>query len=209
MDRVLLKRLLGAGVLVALAVIVLPFILQGEGYKASLKTDIPVRPQPPQPLDTSMVEPPAEVRERLQPPPPLPVRELPPDAPEGVAEKAPESTGGTGEAGAAVVLPLQTPAVSEPRPAAEPAQPVEPPRPSDLGPWMIQLGSFSAESNALNLRGQVRRAGFPCEIEKITIEGRTVWRVRAGPFPGRVEADAALKRLQGGLNLGGMVMQVR
>ena len=33
--------------------------------------------------------------------------------------------------------------------------------------------------------------------------------VRAGPFPGRAEADAALKRLQGGLNLGGMVMQVR
>ena len=183
MDRVLLKRLLGAGVLVALAVIVLPFILQGEGYKANLKTDIPVRPQPPQPLDTSMVEPPAEVRERLQPPPPLPVREPPSDAPEGVAEKAPQSTSGTGEAGASVVLPLQPPAVSEPKATAKPAQAVEPPRSSDLGSWMIQLGSFSAESNALNLRDQVRRAGFPCEIEKITIEGRTVWPCAQAPSP--------------------------
>lgn len=209
MDRVLLKRLLGAGVIVAIAVIVLPFVLQGEGYKATLKTDIPVRPQPPQPLDTSMVEPPAEVRERLQAPSPLPIRESQPDIQESAPGEIPESTGGTAEAAPAVVPPAQAPAAPEPKAAPEAAQPVEPLKPSDLGPWMIQLGSFSAESNALNLRGQVRRAGFPCQIEKIGIEGRTVWRVRAGPFASKAEADAALKRLQGGLNLGGMVMQVR
>ncbi|MDM7322835.1 MAG: sporulation protein, partial [Gammaproteobacteria bacterium] len=61
----MLKRLLGAGVIVALAVIVLPFFLQGEGYKAALRTDIPARPQPPQPLDTASLEPPADVRELM------------------------------------------------------------------------------------------------------------------------------------------------
>ncbi|TQV63559.1 MAG: hypothetical protein FNT29_06940, partial [Halothiobacillaceae bacterium] len=73
MDRVLLKRLLGAGVMVALGVIVLPFILQGSGYRANLSTEIPPRPQALQTLDTAIPEPTAEIREQLQPPVPLPI----------------------------------------------------------------------------------------------------------------------------------------
>ncbi|MEW6728187.1 MAG: SPOR domain-containing protein [Pseudomonadota bacterium] len=239
MDRVLLKRLLGAGVIVALAVIVLPFFLQGEGYKAALRTDIPARPQPPQPLDTASREPPAEVRELMEPPPPLPMAQAP--APRN--EPAKEAV----DAGAAkpAPKPAAPPAPSEVKPASKPAPtpqapqapaakpapeaskpevvpnaavkpaapPAQPPlaaaKPQAGGVWMIQLGSFSAEANAQQLRGQVQRVGIPCLIEPLDIEGRKVWRVRAGPFASQAEADAALKRLQGGLKLGGMVMQVR
>ncbi|MFZ5467068.1 MAG: SPOR domain-containing protein [Pseudomonadota bacterium] len=270
MDRVLLKRLLGAGVIVALAVIVLPFALQGEGYKAALRTDIPARPQPPQPLDTASVEPPAEVRELMEAPPPLPVpaatrtepsRDLadvgaakaqpgspilqpsmaeaplrgerpstqPPKSPEPEVKAAPKTQPPSPKpamdaprpaapaaslAGVAASMP-QAPLGSGPREpdgvgdaAARPGSAVAT-KPMAVGQWMIQLGSFSSESNAQHLRGQVQRAGIPCLIEPLDIEGRKVWRVRAGPFASQAEADAALKRLQGGLRLGGMVMQVR
>lgn len=259
MDRVLLKRLLGAGVIVALAVIVLPFILQGEGYQASLSTNIPARPQPPQPLDTAIPEPAADVREQLQAPPPLPMpmpgpglgpapriepaaaadapkaevrpqeakpqdtkpREvkLPEPKPEArpapKVEPKPEGTTAPAksqpqvQAPATSAKPVTEPAAGKPAPAAAPAK-VEPAaKPAVAGQWLIQLGSFSAENNAQTLRGQVQRAGVPCLIEPLDIDGRKVWRVRAGPFASQAAADAALKRLQGGLKLGGMVMQIR
>lgn len=243
MDRVLLKRLLGAGVMVALAVIVLPFVLQGEGYKAALRTDIPARPQPPQPLDTDRIEPPAEVRELMVPPPALPVAQAP--VPRSEPNKEATEAGASKPAAkpapapAPEVKPAPKPAqppapaappsaaasnavpeASKPEPApkavAKPAAPTAQPAPSATaskpqtgGVWMIQLGSFTAEANAQQLRSQVQRAGLPCLIEPLDIEGRKVWRVRAGPFATQSEADAALKRLQGGLKLGGMVMQVR
>lgn len=227
MDRVLLKRLLGAGVIVALAVIVLPFALQGEGYKAALRTDIPARPLPPQPLDTASVEPPADVRELMEAPPPLPVpaetrMEPSRDAPDvGGKAQAPKPPPPEPEVKAAPKTqpqpPGPKPAMDAPRPAASLAGADAAARPGGavaakpmaVGQWMIQLGSFSSESNAQHLRGQVQRAGIPCLIEPLDIEGRKVWRVRAGPFASQAEADAALKRLQGGLKLGGMVMQVR
>ncbi|MEW5973684.1 MAG: SPOR domain-containing protein [Pseudomonadota bacterium] len=235
MDRVLLKRLLGAGVIVALAVIVLPFFLQGEGYKAALRTDIPARPQPPQPLDTASVEPPAEVHELLEPPPPLPMAQA--SAPRtgpvqeaadaGAAKPVPKPAAPPVPEVKPAPKPAPTPQATTAKPASEASKPeaapnaavkpaapsAQPPlaaaKPQPGGVWMIQLGSFSAESNAQQLRGQVQRVGIACQIDPLDIEGRKVWRVRAGPFASQAEADAALKRLQGGLRLGGMVMQVR
>lgn len=216
MDRVLLKRLLGAGVVVALAVIVLPFLLQGEGYEASLRTDLPARPAPLQPLDTAIPEPSEEVRQQLQPPHPLPVpakpREVQPPEPKtepaAVPRLEPKPKPESNTVSKVETRPQskQESSPAEARPTAAVASLSKPPV---AGQWMIQLGSFSSEKNAQTLRGQVQRAGVACQLERLDIEGRTVWRVRAGPFNTQVEADAALKRLQGGLKLGGMVMQVR
>ncbi|MGK0673393.1 MAG: SPOR domain-containing protein [Halothiobacillaceae bacterium] len=224
MDRVLLKRLLGAGVMVALAVIVLPLFLQGEGYKAALHTDIPARPQPPQPLDTASRVPPPEVRELMESPPPLPMEQAPlprseptkeavgtgaakpapkpaaPLVPEAKPTPTPQAAGG--KSAPEISKPEGTPSAAG-KPVASPIQP-----PSG-GAWMIQLGSFSAETNAQQLHGQVQRVGIPCQIDPLDIDGRRVWRVRAGPFASQAEADAALKRLQNGLKLGGLVIQVR
>jgi cell division protein FtsN len=75
--------------------------------------------------------------------------------------------------------------------------------------WFIQLGSFTAESNAQNLLAQVQRAGVSARVEKIDVNGNSVWRVSSGSYATREEADAALGRLKARLNLGGMVKQVR
>lgn len=224
----LLKRLLGAGVVIALAVIVLPFILQGSGYKASLNTDIPTRPQPLQPLDTAIPEPAADVREQLLPPVPLPVPAarnntvVEPPAPAAPQSSPKEIKLAESQTPAKPVAKAESkpapakpdPVISKPAPEASTAptptaKTETSPKPMAMGQWFIQLGSFSAENNAQTLRSQVQRAGVPCLIEPLSIEGRKVWRVRAGPFKTQTEAEAALKRLQGGLKLGGMVMQVR
>ncbi|MEF3193700.1 MAG: SPOR domain-containing protein, partial [Halothiobacillaceae bacterium] len=213
----MLKRLLGAGVVVSLAVILLPFFLQGEGYKAALRTDIPARPQPPQPLDTASREPPAQVRELLEPPPPLPMAQAsgPHTEPAQVAadagaakpvpkpavppvpevKPAPKSAPTTHQATTAKPASEASKPEVVPNAAVKPTAPsAQPPlaaaKPQPGGVWMIQLGSFSAESNAQQLRGQVQRAGIPCQIEPLNIEGRKVWRVRAGPFASQAEADA-------------------
>ncbi len=71
MNRQLRKRFLGAGVVVALAALILPFLMQGEGYKANqrlaehAKTRIPERPATPARLDTQVPPLPADVREAL------------------------------------------------------------------------------------------------------------------------------------------------
>ncbi len=196
MGRVGLKRLLGAGVVAALAVIVLPFILQGEGYKAALRTDIPDRPEPPEPLDTAQVEPPAEVRELMTPPQPLPIPVPPAEAPVPVPpaeELVPPRPEGAGQEAS---TPPQPAKAASPKPAA-------------AGQWVVQLGSFGVEANARQLQDQVQGAGIPCQIVALEIEGRRMWRVRAGPFATQAAALAALQRLQGGLKLGGMVMPLR
>lgn len=220
MDRVLFQRLLGAGVVVALGMIVLPFFLQGEGYKAALNTAIPPRPQPPEPLDTAKPEPPSVVRELMEPPPPLAVaprtelprsemlevkpvpRAAPPPPPVPEVKSVPKP--------APVPSQTQGAKTEASKPEGIVSSPAKPaPSKPQGGVWMIQLGSFASEANAQQLQAQVQRTGLPCLIEALEIEGRKVWRVRAGPFANQAEAEAGLKRLQASLKLGGMVMQVR
>jgi len=75
--------------------------------------------------------------------------------------------------------------------------------------WLIQLGSFTAESNAQNLLNQVQRVGVNAKVERIDVKGSPVWRVTSGTYATRAEADAALNVLKTRLNLGGMVRSAR
>lgn len=205
MNTILFKRVLGAGVVIALAAIILPFLLQGEGYRASLRTDIPERPQAPEPLDTGLPDLPSEVREKLVEPPPLPVPKPP-------SEVKPAAIAADDPMVKELRIPPEQSVASQNRPVSNPAPEVKQagakhaPRP---GQWLIQLGSFSDEANALTLQSRLRAAGMDSYIEALKIDGRPIWRVRAGPFATKEQADAALKRLQGRLKLGGIVMQVR
>ncbi|OYY73765.1 MAG: hypothetical protein B7Y40_07890 [Gammaproteobacteria bacterium 28-57-27] len=264
MNNRLRKRYLGAGVVVALAAMILPFLLQGEGYKANrqlaedAQTRIPPRPPLAASLDTSMPPPPEDVRaaliepESLPEPPvvpvvppaavkpiepakpkptpvptplskPSPTPELKPVAkpvtevkvkplekpPEKPAEKLPAKP-----IEAPIPIPIPK-AVEKPAPAAV-SKPVETPiaqtssaPAAKVEAWLIQLGSFTAESNAQNLLSQVQRVGVSAKVERIEVKGSPVWRVTSGTYATRAEADAALKVLKTRLNLGGMVRSAR
>lgn len=248
MNNRLRKRFLGAGVVVALAALILPFLMQGEGYKVNrqlaedAKTRIPERPAKPASLDTRVPEPPEDVRAALVEPDnlPDPASELTPEPASPAASKPAATELAKPKPAPPVpakpvaevkVKPLDKPAEkpvanlpSKPQDvAASKAQEktaekavspsanklAEPVAPKAAEAWVVQLGSFTAESNAQTLLAQVQRAGVGASVERIEVKGSPVWRVVSGRYATRAEADAALKLLKTRLNLGGMVRPVR
>jgi DedD protein len=61
--------------------------------------------------------------------------------------------------------------------------------------WMVQLGTFSRTKNAYELRDRLRKDGFDGHAKDITIKGKKAVRVFSGPFVNRKEAEKIKKKL--------------
>lgn len=61
--------------------------------------------------------------------------------------------------------------------------------------WMIQLGTFSQSKNAYELRDKLRRDGFDGHTKEIDMKGKPAIRVFSGPFVNRREANRVKKKL--------------
>lgn len=185
MNEQLKKRLVGAIVLVALAVIFVPMLLEGDK-----RSGIPMFgsnvPEPPE-SRVGMVDIPLQV-----PPPPAyaPVvveRELPPEpAPAAAPEPVP--------------APVATPAAPPPPKPAAPVQPVKPAdvvtaKPAAGESWAVQVGSFSEQANAIRLRDSLRGKGYPAYVEQVKLASGTSYRVRVGPTLSRTDAEAIQAKL--------------
>jgi len=193
MDVLLKQRLVGAIVLVALGVIFVPLIL--EGPSQTLVPEMEALPEPEEHVISAPLEsfpapdaiPAApDTAVILADPQPAAVSEAPAEPPQPVAEPEPE--------------PEPEPVVPEPEPENKPAK-SEP-----LGSWVVQMGSFSSEQNALRLRDKLRKNGFTAQVEKARIEGKSRFRVRVGPFLERAEAEQSRKQIQDKLTLKGRVL---
>jgi DedD protein len=55
--------------------------------------------------------------------------------------------------------------------------------------WMVQLGVFTKTENAYQLRDQVRKDGFDCHTKQIDLNGTTAVKVFSGPFVDKTEAE--------------------
>tara|TARA_R110001592_G_scaffold138511_4_gene357620 strand:- start:563 stop:1216 length:654 start_codon:yes stop_codon:yes gene_type:complete len=55
--------------------------------------------------------------------------------------------------------------------------------------WMVQLGTFSQTKNAYQLRDKLRRDGFDGHTKPVEISGGTAIRVFTGPFVDKSEAE--------------------
>jgi len=75
-----------------------------------------------------------------------------------------------------------------------------------LSAWIVQLGSFTEEDNAQSLNTKLRKAGYPSFVEPIKKDGKISYRVRVGPEIKRSEADALLKNLKDKMQLDGIVV---
>jgi DedD protein len=140
---------------------------------------------------------------------PLPVPPQPtakPESPESEPAKVESAKAESAKAESAKAEPAKAePAKAEPAKAepakAEPAKPAGP-----LGNWVVQVGSFSSEQNALRLRDKLRKAGFVTQVEKVRVDAKFHYRVRVGPYLERAEADQDLAQLDKQLNLKGRVL---
>ncbi len=182
METDLKKRLIGAAILIALAVIFIPMVLDGAGYEARL-TEAPRIPPPPvlprpalPPPDLQMIPPPEEPAVRIN-----------------QRESLPSSLAG--------IPPASTPA-----PAPAPVAPQTDLNPRPLSGWAVQVHSFGQESTALNEKQRLQALGLAVFVEPFARDGRQFFRVKVGPFAERSEAHTLQQRLRNEHNLDGILV---
>ncbi len=195
MDSGLKQRLVGAVVLVALAVIFLPMLLDGSGARDRLNEDIAIPEQPDAPesrleRDESAAESSGAA-----------------DADEAAATLATDDFGE--DAGDQAAEETETRASADaPAPEEEPAtdaatgsgdEGAASAETGDEAPaegWIVQVGSFQRETNAVVLRDRLREDGFDATTEQVETDGVTLWRVWLGPVAEREEGEALERRIE-------------
>jgi DedD protein len=206
MDQGLKERLVGAAVLVAIAVWLIPWVLDGpeadlEAPGGSLQLPAAEEPMPMRTQTLRLGDVPEPSVERpAAPPAALPTATVTAAADTGRREvgepKVPEVESRLLAAGTEATAPAPAPApASTAAPAAK-----SPPKPAPVaaatGDWLVQLGSFSAEANARRLAQQAGTYGFKAQVSSYTSGGKTLYRVRVGPQATRAAADAAVSALR-------------
>lgn len=192
MDEQLKQRLVGAAVLVLLAVIFVPMILDRPAEPE-------VRIEHPQLPARSEAEFNSRIVPLSQPQTSLVEAERKRQA---AAERKPaESSAPIAAAGKAPVTKEKI----APSPPPEPAK-AQPPEGAPTA-WAIQLGSFSSAKNAIALRDSLKKKGYVAFIETVRVDGKEITRVFVGPELARERAGELVKKLQAETELKGMVVQ--
>jgi DedD protein len=228
LDNTFKQRMVGALVLIALAVIFLPMLFSRQDEMREVRVDAPAAPQAP-------VQPQVQVQP-VQVPQPQPIAQepIPQDA-----DMAEEQTSAPLPPAASVPAPVTTPkptavapataskpsmpigasapskpaAVSPPAvaTAAKPAvaAPAPAPAPSKIDPnglpvsWSVQLASLSSRDGADNLQKTLRTQGYNAYVR--SADGKN--RVYVGPLVDRAEAERLRDTLNRQQSLKGFVVR--
>jgi DedD protein len=199
MDQMLKQRLIGAIVIIALAVIFIPMILEGPDDELSPRTQ--AMPPPPTIDYQSEVE--------------LPVPEESTEPSESFADTTMEQ-----EASAIPEPPISQAEVvtieaEVPAKQAEPAvaKSTSPAIPSLAATsitqdgWILQVGSFSQRANALSLRDRLMKSGYQASVKDVKAAGGTIHRVLVGPVSDRPAAEKLRNKLASEQKLTAMVLE--
>lgn len=211
LDKGLKQRIVGAVVLLALAVIFLPMLFTREDELRQVHVEAPPMPQAPAMPSTEL--------EDVQVPEPqvLPDEPVPPlDANGGVAQvpttppAAPTPSQAPRQQSApAPAQPVAAPPVAQAQPQAAPAQPAAKVEEKRLDPnglpvsWSIQLASLSNRASAENLQKSLRSQGYNAYIR--SADGMN--RVFVGPVIERAEAERLRDSLSRQQKLNGFVVR--
>jgi cell division septation protein DedD len=188
MDTGLKQRLIGAAVLVALAVIFLPMLVKGPAPDSGV-TDVSIKmPNGP---DGEL-----ETRE-------LPLV-MPGDVPKGGAvgmDSTPidrPAAASTPSPGATTADPAQIDP-NAPAASTDPNAPVSPALPISVagGDYAVHFGAYATQKGADTVVTMAKAAQLPAYSEAATVNGKSAFRVRIGPYATRAEAESVrLKALE-------------
>lgn len=200
-DEKVKKRLVGAVVLVSLAVIFIPMLLE-ERTPSSMPTfGSNVPPEPEEQFETLDI--------------PLQLPEALPETRQTVVETEAQAT--ELEQTARKERPARpAPSVAAAEPvkkgtavAADSPSGVKPKSTSESeGPtgWVVQVGSFKKPANAFRLRNRIRGKGYPAFVEQVRTGDEIIYRVRVGPELSRERVERLKADLAAGMKLNGLVM---
>ncbi|MGO4855307.1 SPOR domain-containing protein [Phaeovulum sp. W22_SRMD_FR3] len=97
--------------------------------------------------------------------------------------------------------PAAQPAAAAPKAAASPAASPAPAKPASTpaasGKMLIQIGIFSTEANAKRAASQMSAAGVTATVKTESSQGKTFWRVVAGPAADVTAREAMLTKIKG------------
>lgn len=218
MDRKLQERVTGAALLVLFAIIVIPWVLDGEisapteerTLDIPVQTivisdrdalDKPVMPNLPQPVPTvettrTPPRPVTRIEPDVTPAPQVattqqdPGATMPDEPPAAPVESTPEIRSEVRPDPAPIE---ERPAVLRPEPEPAPAAAV----PSDpTSGWAVQVGSFSSQANANKLAAKLGDLQYKAFVSRKSVNGRVWYRVRIGPRATREEAVELSRRLK-------------
>jgi DedD protein len=212
LDKAYKQRMVGALVLVALAVIFLPMLFSRQDEQRKVIVEAPVAPQAPS-VPQVQVEPVVVPEPQALPQEPVPSDE----------EIAQQEVPSTPIAPAAPVAPAPAPAAKPvapipalaAKPSTPPAQPITatPGKPDTSQSrvdanglsvsWSVQLASLSNRASAESLQKSLRAQGYNAYIR--TADGKN--RVFVGPLIERAEADRLRDLLSRQRNLKGFVVR--
>ena len=74
--------------------------------------------------------------------------------------------------------------------------------------YLVQVGAFTRTQDAEAQRAALAMQGFTAKVQEREQAGRTVYRVRLGPFDTKAEADALLLKLQG-VDIDGQLVRIQ
>ncbi|PCK89931.1 cell division protein [Pseudomonas viridiflava] len=216
LDNVFKQRMVGALVLIALAVIFLPMLFTRQDESHPVQVDAPAAPQAPAGQQVQ-VEPVTVPEPQALPQEPVPDEDnvaasnQPPSTPIAPAPAAQAPAAAAPQAAKPAPAPKLTPAPAAPvtTPAAPSAPAVAKAAPSGVDAnglsvsWSVQLASMSNRANADNLQKTLRTQGYNAYIR--TADG--VNRVFVGPLIERAEADRLRDQLDKQQKLKGIVVR--
>ncbi len=201
MNIQLKQRLVGAVVLVSLAVIVIPMLLPGEGEMTTSQRGSLI-PKAPDYRFAPVPESPVAPHLAAAPPVPdetPPVAEEPqPSVKKASSAKPPIKPPGKPVSKADLPIDAATPKHSNVSKKGD----------GQATAWVVQVGSFSHRKNAHVLRDKLRKQGFASFVEAVQDKcGKPVYRVRVGPEVRRDLADKLQQLLVRDAKLKGIVLR--
>jgi cell division septation protein DedD len=218
MDEALKARLIGAAVLVALAVLLIPELLSGRkpaggdaglppGSRGTRTFTIELGGgADPAPASTSG---PAALQVPAATAGPARAAQAPPATTGTDAGPVPAATSpadsvampGTAAATAGVPTAAQAAPLPHPGPAGAASAPTPPARPPVTtsparGGWAVQVGAFGSVATAEKMADQLRSAGYRAYLSPVQRSGKTLTRVRVGPEAERARAEGLAASLK-------------
>jgi DedD protein len=208
MDRRVKERLIGATILVAIAVLVVPELLSGPKTALVPSTPSVGAPEPTRTVTVDLASPPSATAEPV------------PAAPPGSAtpRTASGTPGSVAALGTAIPSPKSTvvtptaaggaatasaPATASPAAVDGAALSAIPSMPDHA--WAVQIGSFASSANADKLLRQLKAQGYSAYISTSGPGAAARYRVRVGPLADREAASQTVAKLQSAGHIGNIV----
>jgi DedD protein len=213
MDMSLKQRLIGAIVLIALAVIFVPMLLDGSGHKEQIAMGLNIPPEPefkfeePLPSLPDITSDQVETLSRQRTP-----QLLQPTLPNAGEDKSTSSSDDASNVRARKATPSerQNTSVIHPevardggsKPASHSVSTI-----SDTQVWVVQVGSFKKKDNATALLDKLLVAGYAAFQEKVGDTRAPIYRVKVGPEKRQERAEAIRNQLHAEFKLKAIVIK--